>query len=243
MPDSVLDIRGLVLMRPGAGASRYAFVVPALSLRRGARYSLFGPSGSGKSTALDLMSMILKPNRADLFVLHTGSGAIDAAAAWRTGSIDALARARSESLGYVLQTGGLMPFLSVRDNILLPRAIKGLPGDGPLEELSEHLGIAHLLKKPAGSVSVGERQRTGIARALIHEPELVLADEPTAALDPYTADDVMRLLVALSEARGVTLLVASHDWDRMRAWKFTELRIDVQRRENATVAELVAPAS
>lgn len=240
MQDSVLDMRGLELIRSGAGPSRYIFVAPALSLQRGARYSLFGPSGSGKSTALDLMSMILRPDRAELFTLHTTSGTIDAANAWCRGNVDALARARAESLGYVLQTGGLMPFLSIRDNILLPRTIKGLPGDGPLEELTEQLGIAHLLKKPAGSVSVGERQRTSIARALIHEPELVLADEPTAALDPCTADDVMRLLVSLSQMRGVTLLVASHDWDRMRAWQFTELRIDVQRRENTTVATLAS---
>lgn len=239
MSDVVLDIRGLSLTR--RGTAHYTFAAPAVSLRRGHRYSLFGPSGSGKSTALDLFSMILRPDRAKAFVLRTKAGIVDVGAAWHKGNVDALARIRAESLGYVLQTGGLMPFLSVRDNILLPRAIKGLSGEGELQSLSESLGIAHLLKKPASAISVGERQRTSIARALIHTPEIVLADEPTAALDPYTADDVMRLLVALSEDHGVTLLVASHDWDRMRQWNFTELRIDVQRQEQNIVAELISP--
>ncbi len=236
MTDAVLSIRNLSLAR--SGTAEYTFTAPAVTLQRGARYCLFGPSGSGKSTALDLLSMILRPDKADAFVLRTRNAEIDIRAAWQKGNVDALARIRAESLGYVLQTGGLMPFLNVRDNILLPRSIKGMDGEGNLAALTEQLGIAHLLDKPAGSVSVGERQRTSIARALIHDPEIVLADEPTAALDPYTADDVMRLLVALSEAHGVTLLVASHDWDRMRRWQFEELTIDVQRHERKIVAEL-----
>lgn len=84
--------------------------------------------------------------------------------------------------------------------------------------MSERLGLSRLLKRYPAALSVGERQRVAIARALAHRPSIVLADEPTAALDPLNADRVMDLLLALAAEQGVTLIVASHDWARMERY-------------------------
>ncbi len=233
---ALLTIAGLEKKRPATVP--YCLSIGSLTLQRGYRYSLLGESGSGKSTAMDLFSMILRPDTADVFTFHTDTASIDVAQAWKTGTLDALAAYRGQFLGYVLQTGGLMPFLSVYENIMLSRQVKGLPGEGSLPVLVKKLGIAHLLDKKAGAISVGERQRVSIARALAHDPLLVLADEPTAALDPLTATEVMALLVGLSEEQGVTLLVSSHDWQRMRQLSFVELGISVAKSDEAITANL-----
>lgn len=160
-----------------------------------------------------MLALALAPDEAAALALRpTGEDAVDAAALWRRRDLDGLAALRAAAIGYVPQTGGLLPFLSVRDNVALPRRLLGLPSDGTVERLAETLGIAdHLAKKP-GALSIGQRQRTAVARALAHGPALVLADEPTASVDPATAEAVMELLVGETRRRGAALVVASHDW-------------------------------
>ena len=151
----------------------------------------------------------------------------NAAKAWSGGNLDSLANIRAKHFGYVLQIGGLLPFLNVRDNIMLARKTANLTGEGPVPELVEQLGIKHLLNKKIDQISVGERQRVAIARALAHEPSLVLADEPTSALDPITAADVLNLLISLTRKQQAALLVASHDWEAVRRAGFRELHVEV----------------
>lgn len=238
--EHILQIRNLIKTRPAYPG--YQLTVPRLDLGRRERVALLGGSGSGKSTALDIIALILKPDKADVFNWFSPRGRrIDLAAAWRRGQADRLARLRLSGLGYVLQTGGLLPFLPVQDNILLPARIKGLAvAKKALAELSERLGIGGLLKKYPDRISVGERQRCAIARAVIHQPRLIVADEPTAALDPPTADRVFALLLEVSSFS--TLVVATHEAHRVTGAGFRILKIECPPLEAGPTVKAVLRA-
>jgi putative ABC transport system ATP-binding protein len=123
----------------------------------------------------------------------------------------------------VLQTGGLLPFLTVLENIELPRRLCHLEQDETARALAERLQIADQLKKLPAALSVGQRQRVAVARALAHEPTVILADEPTASLDPHTSAEVMELFVDLAAQHGITLVLASHEWEKATALGLTRL--------------------
>ncbi len=199
----------------GGDPDGFRLEVPHLAVRRGECVAVTGPSGSGKSTLLDLLGLVLAPDRSEVFVLSPEPGAaIDVARLWRSHDRNALAAARARHIGYVLQTGGLLPFMPAIDNIRLSRDLLGLGSDdGLVERLIEALGIRRLLRKKPQALSIGERQRVAIARALAHRPALLLADEPTAALDPGQAVGVMKLLLALVREFRITAVIVSHDWD------------------------------
>ena len=135
----------------------------------------------------------------------------DVAALWGRRRLDELGRLRARHFGYVLQTGGLLPFLSVRSNIALTQRILGYEDRGRIEDLARRLDIAELLEARPAKLSVGQRQRVAIARALAHRPALVLADEPTASLDPVNADAVMDLFMELISSVGSALVLVTHD--------------------------------
>lgn len=215
---AVFRIRQLHKRRVSGGTA-FCLEVPELSIQAGERLALIGASGCGKSTLLDVLAMALSVDRAETFSFTPpGQAEIDLQALWRKGDLDALAALRRRHFGYVLQSGGLLGFLTAYDNMALPRRWCELPDDGTVAQLSERLGLSRLLKRYPAALSVGERQRVAIARALAHRPSIVLADEPTAALDPLNADRVMDLLLALAAEQGVTLIVASHDWARMERY-------------------------
>jgi putative ABC transport system ATP-binding protein len=185
--------------------------VPRLTLAAGTRTVVLGPSGSGKSTLLDLLAFLAMPQRSGRFVLSAGGEDHDIDACWRRGDRRRLARLRARHLGYVLQTGGLVPYLSVTENILLSRRLLGLPVPGPLDELAASVGVTALLRRMPGALSVGQRQRVALLRALAHEPALVLADEPTAALDRGHALEAADVLVAATERFGAAMVLVTHD--------------------------------
>jgi putative ABC transport system ATP-binding protein len=224
------------------GAPGFELTVPELVVAEGEKIALVGYSGCGKSTLLDLLAMILQPDSAAEFTFGSGGkGPLDVGAAWRDKNIDGLARARMRSIGYVLQTGGLLPFLRIHDNIALSRRGLGLPENGAVESVAEKLGIARHLKKYPGQLSVGERQRAAIARAMAHEPAVVIADEPTASLDPINAGEIMALFTGLAEEKGVTLIVATHEWDRVKALDFRPVTFNLtQDADGGVRAEVTA---
>lgn len=228
-PDAPLvSIRRLSKRRAAAGAD-FLLEVAALDLRPGAVVALVGRSGSGKSTLLDLLALIMRPDSCDRFVVAPpGAPPLDAAAAWRAGAEAPLVALRRRHIGYVMQTGGLLPFLTVADNIALSRRLLGLPADGTVAALADRLGLRRHLAKLPGALSVGERQRVAVARALAHEPALVIADEPTAALDPITGEAVMRLFVDLVAERGVAAIVASHDWPQVERLGLAPFRAETR---------------
>lgn len=178
---------------------------------RGDKLALVGESGSGKSTLLELLAMILKPSAWGEFLFAPSNGsAHDIGALWRAGNADQLGELRSRHIGYILQYGGLLPYLSVRENIELSRRLLGLPIADQAADLARRLDIEAQLDKLPDALSVGQRQRVAIARALAHEPNIILADEPTAALDPANAERIFALLVEVADALGVTLIAATH---------------------------------
>jgi len=195
----------------GEGTQRYSLVIPRLDLAAGQQWALVGPSGCGKSTLLDLLALVLSPDSAQRFDFSSEQGDVDVAGLWRDAKHNRLAALRSRQMGYVLQTGGLLGYLDVRANIGLPRQLLGLADDGSVEQLATQLEVSEQLSKKPGALSVGQRQRVSFARALAHNPRLLLADEPTAALDPLNALRVMQLLLGRVRAQGACCVIATHD--------------------------------
>lgn len=222
----------------GQGAQRYSLQIDRLQLAAGARVALVGPSGCGKSTLLDLLALVLAPDAAEGFVF----AGYDVAGLWRQRRLDQLAALRSRQLGYVLQAGGLLGFLDVRGNISLPRQLLGLGEDGSVERLAEALDVHDQLAKKPAALSLGQRQRVSCARALAHAPALLLADEPTAALDPVNAERVMQLLLREAQARQVTCVLATHDEALARRAGLNVLRMACRRDADGGVTASLAQA-
>jgi putative ABC transport system ATP-binding protein len=224
--DTATDLDFELSCTRGDARQGFRIETPRTALRAGEILALTGPSGSGKSTLLEMLGLILKPEAGSRFRWRTGPNrSHDIAELWRTGAERALCDLRALKLGFVLQSGGLVPFLTVRDNIALPRQLAGLPRwSAAVERMTEVLGIDHLLAKKPRQLSIGERQRVSIARALAHEPPLLLADEPTAALDPARAATVMRLLVDLVRERQGMAVIVTHDRDLIQRLEVREMR-------------------
>lgn len=224
----MINLHGVRKTR-GEGSQRYSLEIERLCLSAGERVALVGPSGCGKSTLLDLLALVLEPDAAQAFSLGLDGREEDIAGLWRSRRLDRLAALRSRHLGYVLQAGGLLGFLDVRGNIRLPRQLLGLDEDGSVERLAQALDVHDQLEKRPGALSLGQRQRVSCARALAHQPVLLLADEPTAALDPLNAERVMGLLLRQAEARRVTCVIATHDEQLARDAGLRVLRMSCRR--------------
>ena len=222
----------------GVGSQRYSLVIPALALRAGEQVAIVGPSGCGKSTLLDLLALVLAPDQ----VGHFEFNAIDIGSLWRADQQSRLAQLRSQHLGYVLQTGGLLGFLDVRGNIALSRQLLGLKDDGSVARLAEQLEISDQLAKKPSALSVGQRQRVSCARALAHAPQLVLADEPTASLDPLNAERVMHALLAQAHEHRAACVIATHDDPLARASGLQIRRISCRRDADGGVTATLGEA-
>lgn len=178
-----------------------------LSVARGAFVAIMGRSGSGKSTLLRLIGGLESADTGEVRIDGTDLTAL---------TETARARQRRQGLGFVFQSFNLIPTLTVAENVELPLALNEIV---PMEverrsrRLLEELGLAGCRDRFPEDISGGEQQRAAIARAVIHEPKLVLADEPTGNLDAATAQHVLELLQRTCRDRNATLLVATHSAD------------------------------
>ncbi len=166
---------------------------------------VMGPSGSGKTTLLNLLAAIDTPT--------SGTVEIDGVDISKLSDRD-LAVFRRRKLGFVFQDYNLLHTLSIRENIVLPLALDGVSPatiQNRLSEVARQLGIQFILEKRVFQVSGGEQQRAAIARAIIHRPALILADEPTGNLDSKSSAGVMKALSDLNEQSGATILMVTHD--------------------------------
>jgi lipoprotein-releasing system ATP-binding protein len=167
--------------------------------------AIVGPSGSGKSTVLNILGAM---DRAD-----AGEVLVDDRDVQRLGEADAAAY-RNTTVGFIFQLHHLLPQCTVLENVLVPTLARPSRDGAALrrraEELLASVGLSHRLSHRPGQLSGGERQRVAVARALIHEPKLLLADEPTGALDRTSATRLVDLLAELNRERGVTLLMVTH---------------------------------
>ncbi len=205
--------------------------VPSLEIACGEKIALIAESGCGKSTLLDLLALISRPSTASSFNFHPHgiTNPVEVSQHWGYKGLNKISNLRKNHIGYVMQMGGLLPFLTVRENINLSREVLGLPNDGTAEKLARKLHISSHLKKLPGSLSLGERQRVAICRALAHNPAVVIADEPTASLDPFSADTVLRMFINLVEELDTTLILASHSWQYVKKFGLRRLSHHSQR--------------
>ncbi|MFD7696537.1 ABC transporter ATP-binding protein [Streptomyces sp. NPDC059805] len=197
----LIDIRD-VSRTYGEGPPALAGV--SLGVRAGEALAVLGPSGSGKSTLLNLIAGLDRPSG--------GSVTVDGLRVDRLGEA-ASARYRRARIGMVFQFFNLLEDLTVADNVLLPAQLAGVPRAEARQraaELLARLGVERHAGAHPARLSGGERQRVAVARALMNRPPLLLADEPTGALDTASGDDVRELLAALN-ADGQTILLVTHD--------------------------------
>ena len=176
-----------------------------LSIAPGEFVALVGPSGSGKSTLLNLLGGLDRPSSGELWVaglpLHSADGKE------RTAH-------RRHRVGFIFQSFNLLPRLTAVENVAIPLTLAGVSQSerqARAKEMLEKVGLGHRLDHYPSELSGGEQQRTAVARALIHKPSLILADEPTGNLDSHTGEEVMTLLKALNREQGITLIVVTHD--------------------------------
>ena len=175
-----------------------------LTIHRAERLAILGASGVGKSTLLHILGTLDHPTSGHVFFRGADVFARDRRE---------LARFRNESLGFIFQFHHLLPEFDALENVMMP----GLVGGRSQREmrpkatrLLEEVGLEHRIRHPVGKLSGGERQRVAVARALVLEPAVLLADEPTGNLDPKTGDQVMELLLEMNRVHGTALVVVTH---------------------------------
>jgi putative ABC transport system ATP-binding protein len=217
-----------------------AGVAPALadvsmSVAAGEVAAIMGPSGSGKSTLLNLIAGLDKPTSG---TVHVAGQRID------TLGEAALARFRSRHVGIIFQFFNLLDDLTVEDNVLLPAQLAGASRRKAREragELLVRMGIEKHRDDYPARLSGGQRQRVAIARALVNSPELLLADEPTGALDTATGQEIGQLLTELNAA-GQTLVLITHDAALAKRYAARTVQIVDGRVANSPTAHAAAPA-
>jgi len=212
----------------GSGVDAYRVSLPRLRLCAGDVVAVTGASGSGKSTLLEVLGLVASPLPGAGFIWRAAAEPIDLAALWRRDAERQLAALRAARIGFVMQTGGLLPFLTVRENLCINRRLLGLSDvASELEPLVEQLELGPLLDALPARLSVGQQQRASIGRALAHRPALLLADEPTSALDPSLAGRVLELLLESAAEAGTAVVLATHEQERVRALGLRELKAEV----------------
>ncbi len=179
----------------------------SMKIERGEVVALLGPSGSGKSTLLSAIGLINPPTKGQIKI--DGKVVMDGPKSF----VD-LQRYRRERLGFIFQKSNLIPFLSALENVLISLSISGVegrPAKRRAMELLDSLGVADRAKNLPAALSGGQQQRVAVARALANKPSLLLADEPTAALDSKLGRQVMELFREIGHENQAGVLVVTHD--------------------------------
>lgn len=191
-----------------------------LTIQPGERLAIVGPSGSGKSTILNLLGALDRPDRGQVFFQEQDLTQLDDRA---------LAAFRNRSVGFVFQSHHLLPHCTVWENVLIPSLAEHRSAPLAAVErarlLLKRVGLAERMAHRPGELSGGERQRAAVVRALVNQPSVILADEPTGALDRSSAAELRKLLVELNEEEKVTLVVVTHAQELAQAMgRVLELR-------------------
>ncbi len=177
----------------------------SLDMDRGEFTALQGASGSGKSTLLHILGLLDRPSGGAYFLAGEDTAAMDD---------DAQSSLRNRSIGFVFQSFYLIPYATALDNVLLPGLYSPAPGRRireRAEEIMEKVGLADFRRHKPSQLSGGQQQRVAMARALVNDPDLILADEPTGQLDSKTSAEIMELLADINQRDGKTLVVVTHD--------------------------------
>ena len=202
----VAELRGVdKIYGSGAGLVR-ALDQLDLTVRKGDYLAVMGASGSGKSTAMNILGCLDRPSSGSY---HLNGSAVEEL------DDDSLADLRNQQLGFVFQQFHLLPHATALENVMLPMIYAGLSPQQRRDKAREALdrvGLGERMQNKPNQLSGGQQQRVAIARAIINQPALLLADEPTGALDSRTTDDVLNLFDALHD-QGITLVLVTHEDD------------------------------
>ena len=196
----------------GSGAASIAVLAGvSLEVRRGESVAIVGPSGSGKSTLLQIIGTLDRPSSGTVLLDGQDLGRLDE---------EQLAKVRNQQIGFVFQAHYLLPQCTVLENVLVPTLADRTRNQAVAEtmqararRLLTRVGLAERLAHRPGQLSGGERQRVAVVRALINQPRLLLADEPTGSLDQTSAQQLVQLLLELNGEEGVALIVVTHARD------------------------------
>jgi ABC-type lipoprotein export system ATPase subunit len=178
-----------------------------LAVRRGEFVAVMGPSGCGKSTLLHLLGLMTIPDRApdggqEGRIIFDGQ-AVPASGAIRN-------RLRRKRIGFVFQRFNLLGVLSASDNVAISLKVRGFRDTGLADELFDAMGVGHVRDRKPGKMSIGEQQRVAVVRALAHQPDLLLADEPTGNLDGQSSEALLELLEQIHRQRGHSVVMITH---------------------------------
>ena len=202
---AILEVSGVKkTLGSGAGAVQ-ALKGVDLILNSGELTLMMGPSGSGKTTLLSIIGCILTPSTGHISINGRSSAGLSA---------EGLARLRRDHVGFVFQAYNLFPTLTAAENIMLGLDVRGIRGRAAwraAHETLEQVGLAHRANAYPGQMSGGQKQRIGLARALVGTPSVVLADEPTAALDAQSGKAAMELLAKVAKDTSRAVLAVTHD--------------------------------
>jgi putative ABC transport system ATP-binding protein len=179
----------------------------SLTVRKGEFVAIVGPSGSGKTTLMNIVGTLDRPTEGEVFIDGTPVSKMND---------DEYAYLRNRKLGFVFQAFNLVSYLTAVENVELPLVAAGVapqPRRAKANELLQYLGLGDKGNKKPNELSGGEQQRVAVARALVNDPSLILADEPTGNLDSKSAEAVVGLLRGVSEEKGVTVMMITHNLD------------------------------
>lgn len=206
-----------------------------LKVEKGEFVGIMGPSGSGKTTLLNIIATIDEPTAGEVLIEDNNPHTLNK---------NNLAKFRRRELGFVFQDFNLLHTLTVEENIVLPLTLDRKRVKEMKERaysIAETLGIKEILNKRTFEISGGQAQRTAVARAMIHEPKLVLADEPTGNLDSKASKDVMEMLTLMNEKQQTTMMLVTHDaqaasyCDRVIFIRDGQLYSEIHRGDNRQI--------
>jgi ABC-type lipoprotein export system ATPase subunit len=203
----VLETKGLskIYGSKGKGVAVKALDNFSMAVKEGEFLGVMGPSGSGKTTLLNILATIDTPSSGEVLINGENPHKLNK---------DSLALFRRKNLGFIFQDFNLLDTLSVKENIALPLVLDGVNSmeiERKVRELAKMLDIENILNKRTYEISGGQQQRTACARALINNPSIILADEPTGNLDSKASNDLMEALERINKERGATIVMVTHD--------------------------------
>lgn len=203
----VLETKGLskIYGSKGKGVAVKALDNFSMAVKEGEFLGVMGPSGSGKTTLLNILATIDTPSSGEVLINGENPHKLNK---------DSLALFRRKNLGFIFQDFNLLDTLSVKENIALPLVLDGVNSmeiERKVRELAKVLDIENILNKRTYEISGGQQQRTACARALINNPSIILADEPTGNLDSKASNDLMEALERINKERGATIVMVTHD--------------------------------
>lgn len=205
MPQDIVFVENVSRIYQIGETEIHAVKDVTLKLKKGEFTAIVGPSGSGKTTLLNVIGTLEKPTKGTVYVDGVNTAKL---------SIEEIAKFRRRNIGFVFQFFNLVDALTVYENVELPLVFDGIPHEKRkkrVEEIIKEFELEHLTFKFPEELSSGERQRVAIMRALINNPKIVLADEPTGNLDSKTGIAILGLFEELNREKGITILMVTHD--------------------------------